>query len=114
MHKWGVAISAPHRVLNGMGIKLFEFDSKQTLLNIESKHCSPLDECPYVKPFVVLVWQFISGSRKRGVTESNRDWKHSLHWLVRLRVMTVRFICHIDISRIWISEKVWKLSLIHI
>ena len=80
MREWGV----PHRVLGGMGMKFFEFDSKQTLLDIVSKHFGPLDEWPYVKPFAVLAWQYISGSRQRGVTESNWDWKHGSHWLVSL------------------------------
>ena len=33
-----------------MGIKFFEFDSKQKLLDIMSQHCGPLDEWPYVEP----------------------------------------------------------------
>ena len=66
-----------------MGTTFFEFDSKQKLLNIVSKHCGPLDEWPYVKPFAVLAWQYISDSRQTGVKESNRDWKRGLHWLVR-------------------------------
>ena len=65
-------------------MKFVEFDTKQTLLDIVSKHCGPLGEWAYVKPFVVLAWQYVSGSRQRGVTESKRDWKHGSHWLVRL------------------------------
>ena len=41
MCEWGVTISEPQRVLRDMGTKFFEFDSKQTLLNIVSKLCSP-------------------------------------------------------------------------
>ena len=50
MREWGVPISVPHRVLGGMGIKFFEFNSKQKLLDIMSQHCGPLDEWPYVQP----------------------------------------------------------------
>ena len=42
MRKRGVTISEPQRVLKDMGTKFFEFDSKQKLLNIVSKHCSPM------------------------------------------------------------------------
>ena len=53
MREWGVPISVPHRVIGGTGIKFFEFASKQILLDVVSKHCGPLDEWPYVKPFAV-------------------------------------------------------------
>ena len=41
MCEWGVPISVPHRVLGGTGMKFFEFDSKQKLLDIMSQHCGP-------------------------------------------------------------------------
>ena len=84
MRERGVTNSESQRVLKDMDTKFFEFDSKQTLLDIVSKHCGPLDEWPYVKPFAVLAWQYVSDSRQRGVAESNQDWKHGLHWIVRL------------------------------
>ena len=81
MREWGVPISVPHKVLGGTGIKFFEFDSQQKLLDIMSQHCGPLDEWPYVQPyqhiktFFVLAWRYVSNSRQRGVTERKRDWK---------------------------------------
>ena len=43
-----------------MGIKFFEFNSKQKLLDIMSQHCGPLDEWPYVQPLqhikTLLFW----------------------------------------------------------
>ena len=61
MREWGVPISVPHKVLGGMGIKFFEFDSKQKLLDIMSQHCRPLDEWPYVQPLqhikTLLFWR---------------------------------------------------------
>ena len=60
MREWGVPISVPHKVLGGTGIKFFEFDSKQKLLDIMSQHCGPLDEWPYVQPLqhikTLLFW----------------------------------------------------------
>ena len=50
MREGGVPISVPHRVLGGTGMKFFEFNSEQKLLDIMSQHCGPLDEWPYVKP----------------------------------------------------------------
>ena len=44
-----------------MGIKFFEFNSKQKLLDIMSQHCGPLDEWPYVQPLqhikTLLFWR---------------------------------------------------------
>ena len=42
MRKRGVPMSVPHRVLGGMGMKFFEFNSKQKLLDIMSQHCCVL------------------------------------------------------------------------
>ena len=44
MREWGVPINVPHRVLGGTGMKSFDFNSMQKLLDIMSQHCGPLDE----------------------------------------------------------------------
>ena len=60
MREWGVPISVPHKVLGRMGMKFFELNSKQKLLDIMSQHCRPLDEWPYVQPLqhikTLLFW----------------------------------------------------------
>ena len=61
MHEWGVPISVPYRVLGGMDMKFFEFNSKQKLLDIMSQRCGPLDKWPYVQPLqhikTLLFWR---------------------------------------------------------
>ena len=70
MREQGVPVSAPHRVLGRLGIKFFEFDSKQKLLDIMSQHCRPLDEWPYVEPcgtgVEVRQWFQTKGSDRKG------------------------------------------------
>ena len=78
---------AYHRVREAIAAKIMNFykiDGKKNPSDILSKHSGYTDAWPYVKPFAVLAWQYVSDSRQRGVTESNRDWKHGSHWLVRL------------------------------
>ena len=54
IRKWGVKNSESQTVLKDMGMKFCELDSKRNLLDIVSRHYSPLDEWLHVKP--LLFW----------------------------------------------------------
>ena len=57
------------------GIKFFEFDSKQKLLDIYESALWTFRQMAVCGAFAALVWEYVSDSRQRGVTARKWDWK---------------------------------------